>query len=196
MPVAPWRAPLAAALHRNRRLSHARYVQLATVRTDGRPANRTVVFRGFLENSDRLQIVTDARSQKVAQVAQIEGNTWGEACWYFPKTREQFRLSGRLILVNGDRVEIPLQQARRAAWEALSDRGREGFAWPPPGQPRAESDAFEGLQPDPSEPLPQFCLLLLDPDGVDLLQLRSHPHDRRCYQRQEDGTWLTHRVNP
>ncbi|MDY6936070.1 MAG: Npun_F5749 family FMN-dependent PPOX-type flavoprotein [Cyanobacteriota bacterium] len=193
MSVAPWRGDLAGALHRNRRLPYARYLQLATIGADGRPANRTVVFRGFEENSDRLQIITDARSQKVGQITE---NAWGEACWYFPKTREQFRLSGRSILVGADCTEAFLQRARRTAWEKLSDRAREGFAWPQPGQPRAGLEAFEVATPDPSEPLPQFCLLLLDPDRVDLLQLRSHPHDRRLYLRQEDGTWLVREVNP
>jgi pyridoxamine 5'-phosphate oxidase len=47
MTLAPWRSALARALHRNRALVYARYFQLATVRADGRPANRTVVFRGF-----------------------------------------------------------------------------------------------------------------------------------------------------
>ena len=193
MSIAPWRGLLRAALHRNRSLSHARYLQLATVRSDGRPANRTVVFRGFCQHSDRLQFVTDGRSEKVAH---IQGNAWAEACWYFPKTREQFRLSGQLILVSADCDNTQLQQARRTAWEQLSDRAREGFAWPPPGEPRTQIEAFEGLQVDSIEPLPQFCLLLLDADCVDLLQLRSNPHDRRLYERQDDGTWSDRELNP
>ena len=193
MSIAPWRSLLTAALHRNRNLSHARYLQLATVRSDGRPANRTVVFRGFCQHSDRLQFVTDGRSEKVVH---IQRNAWAEACWYFPKTREQFRLSGQLILVSADCDNIQLQQARRTAWEKLSDRAREGFAWPPPGEPRTQIEAFEGLQVDSIEPLPQFCLLLLDAEWVDLLQLRSSPHDRVLYQRQDDGTWSDRELNP
>jgi hypothetical protein len=40
-----WRALLQRSLDKNRSLAYARYLQLATVRPDGRPANRTVVFR-------------------------------------------------------------------------------------------------------------------------------------------------------
>lgn len=43
--TASWKARLQGALAKNRSLANARYVQLATVRPDGRPANRTVVFR-------------------------------------------------------------------------------------------------------------------------------------------------------
>jgi hypothetical protein len=43
--VPQWRTMLQRSLGKNRSLAYARYVQLATVRPDGRPANRTVVFR-------------------------------------------------------------------------------------------------------------------------------------------------------
>jgi hypothetical protein len=102
MTLAPWRSHLAAALHRNRSLRFARYLQLATVRVDGRPANRTVVFRGFLEETNCLKFVTDIRSQKVEE---INLYPWGEICWYFPKTREQFRIAGKLILA-GQNIQI------------------------------------------------------------------------------------------
>ncbi len=91
MTLPPWRSPLARALHRNRSLPYARYLQLATVRANGRPANRTVVFRGFLDGSDQLKFVTDARSEKAEQVSQF---SWGEACWYFPKPASNFGLQG------------------------------------------------------------------------------------------------------
>lgn len=40
-----WREMLQRSLKKNKSLPYSRYVQLATVRPDGRPANRTVVFR-------------------------------------------------------------------------------------------------------------------------------------------------------
>lgn len=43
--VPAWRSQVVRALKKNRHLANAKYVQLATVRQDGRPANRTVVFR-------------------------------------------------------------------------------------------------------------------------------------------------------
>ena len=91
-----WRPCLTLALHRNRRSAQARYAQLATIREDGRPANRTVVFRGFVEETDLLIFTADDRSRKVEQV---ERAPWAEACWYFPDSREQFRLLGRPSVV-------------------------------------------------------------------------------------------------
>jgi hypothetical protein len=43
--TAPWKAMLQKSLALNSSLPQAKYLQLATVRPDGRPANRTVVFR-------------------------------------------------------------------------------------------------------------------------------------------------------
>lgn len=192
MALAPWRSPLARALHRNRSLVYARYLQLATVQTNGRPANRTVVFRGFLADSDRLKFVTDARSQKIDQIA---AGHWGEACWYFPKTREQFRLAGALTVVQPTHPDSELQQARHIAWQELSDAARAQFAWPYPGKPKASSDEFELPPPDKSTALPNFCLLLLEPDHVDHLELKGNPQNRSLYQWDSDR-WSVQEVNP
>ena len=43
--AAPWRDTILKSLKKNSRLAYARYAQLATVREDGRPANRTIVYR-------------------------------------------------------------------------------------------------------------------------------------------------------
>lgn len=192
MALAPWRLPLARALHRNRSLVYARYLQLATVRPDGSPANRTVVFRGFLEETNQLQFVTDARSQKVAN---LDHHPWGEACWYFPHTREQFRLSGLLTLVSETHPDPDLQQARQRSWQALSDAARTQFTWPHPGQPR-NADGFNALLPDPATPLSHFCLLLLQPHQVDHLELRGDPQNRYLYCLNEALEWSMQTINP
>lgn len=193
MSLAPWRSPLSRALHRNRSQPEARFLQLATVKLNGQPANRTVVFRGFRDDPDQLKFVTDARSEKVEQ---IEQNPPGEACWYFVKTREQFRLAGILTLIRAEHPEVELQQARQIAWQELSDAARLQFAWPAPGQPRAEAVAFSPQPPDPIEPLPHFCLLLLEPEQVDHLELRGEPQNRCLYRRDQQRVWSTQNINP
>jgi pyridoxamine 5'-phosphate oxidase len=190
MPLAPWRSPLSRALHRNRSLVYARYLQLATVR-EGKPANRTVVFRGFFDDeTNQLKFVVDARSEKAGQIDQ---NSWAEACWYFPKTREQFRLLGTLTLVR-ENQPVELQKARQTAWQELSESARVQFAWPHPGKPRADGE-FSPSPPDPVNPLPHFCLLLLESTHVDHLELRGEPQNRRQYALI-DGTWTTQEINP
>lgn len=186
-----WRSPFELALKRNPQ-PNARYLQLSTIQVDGRPANRTIVFRGFLENTDQLKFFIDARSQKIAQ---IEHQPWAEACWYFPETREQFRIAGSLALIQADHPDAALQQARQTSWQALSDPTRLQFTWPYPGKPRAEAAAFELPPPNPIEPLPDFCLLLLEPMQVDHLELRGEPQNRWIYCRN-DQTWSTQAINP
>ena len=198
MALAPWRSILAGVLHRNRSLAYARYLQLATVRSDGYPANRTLVFRGFLGETNQLKFITDDRSEKIEQ---IEQQSWGEACWYFPNTREQFRLLGTLMLVQANHPEPELVKARHIQWQELSDAARIQFAWADPRQPRAEASTFNPPLPDAIEPLSNFCLLLLDPVQVDHLELRGEPQNRTIYRRQSDNSddepeWTVQSVNP
>jgi pyridoxamine 5'-phosphate oxidase len=188
--MAPWREPLARALHRNRSLVYSRYIQLATVRGDGRPANRTVVFRGFRQGTDDLQLVSDGRSQKLVQLA---GCAAAEACWYFPKTREQFRLAGQIAVIVSQTADPTLSLARWQMWQQLSEAARQQFTWPDPGQPQLEGADF--CQPSPAEPPDWFCLLLLQIDQVDHLNLRADPQQRSSFQRRADS-WTQVNLNP
>ncbi|GAB4354337.1 MAG: hypothetical protein Fur0042_23310 [Cyanophyceae cyanobacterium] len=204
--LAPWRSPLARALHRNRSLIYARYLQLATVRSDGTPANRTVVFRGFgpdqdpdpgLGGGDRLRFVTDRRSEKIDQIA---ANPAAEACWYFPKTREQFRLAGRLWVWPGADLDPGPGDDRGAKlrsrlWQSLSAAAQLQFAWPSPGGDRQDSEAFNPLPPDAIAPPDTFAVLELEPHRVDWLQLRGDPQDRICFWRDGDR-WHQRPINP
>lgn len=198
--LAPWRAPLARSLHAHRSQPQARYFQLATVASDGKPHNRTVVFRGFSDRSNRLKIVTDARSDKIVQ---LQHQPWGEACWYFAKTREQFRLAGPLQVVTNltapAAAEVPdLLQERIQTWQALSDNARLQFAWPQPKGDRAtDLDAFAPEPPDAEAPPETFALLLLAPQQVDRLALRGNPQNRWLYAlNAASGQWSERAVNP
>ena len=192
--LAPWRSLLSSAIHRNRSKPYSRYFQLATVTSEGYPANRTVVFRGFLDDEQNsLKIITDARSSKVQD---IEHQAIAEVCWYFTKTREQFRITGNLQLITSAETNSELQQARQTTWQHLSDAARSQFAWPAPGRPQADQALFNVNPPDANLPLDNFCLLLLIPDKVDHLQLRGEPQQRCLYILQNNQIWSTHLVNP
>ena len=195
MVLAPWRSPLAKALHLNRSLTFSRYFQLATITLEGKPANRTVVFRGFFKDTNIIQIITDSRSQKIEE---IQHQNWGEICWYFPKTREQFRISGKLNIVKENCEDETLKQARITTWKNLSDSARVQFAWPAPKKARNEDNrAFEGLEVLEKEPVENFDLLLFNPEAVDRLELRGEPQNRWLYALDNDSqTWATEWVNP
>jgi PPOX class probable FMN-dependent enzyme len=192
-PLAPWRSPLARAIHRNRALPYSRYFQLATVDIQGRPANRTVVFRGFIDGRNALKIITDTRTQKYEQIQQ---NPWAAICWYFPKTREQFRLSGALVGVDRHTLQVADESVYRHTWEALSDSARQQFYWPKPGEPRLQEDidlpALETLE----YPADCYALLILTPDSVDHLVLQGYPHQRHHYRCDAAGKWQTTWVMP
>jgi len=198
--LAPWRSPLSRALHRNRALAYARYAQLATVKSDGRPANRTVVFRGFLDQPDGLgwnglKFICDRRSEKVTE---LEAHSWAELCWYFPKTREQFRLAGSVAIALDDTAD--LGPVRQQTWEAISDNAKTSFYWPEPGKTRSPStdwDRFSSL-PDDIKPTPpeDFVLLVMQPESMDHLELRGEPQNRCKYSQDEHQAWHKFEVNP
>ena len=192
--LAPWRSLLASAIHRNCAKPHSRYFQLATVTPEGYPANRTVVFRGFMDDDQNtLKVITDARSAKISD---IEYQPVGEICWYFTKTREQFRITGTLSIITATTAKHQLLKERNITWHNLSDSARSQFAWADPAQPLADQSAFEVDPPDPDSPLENFCLLLFVPNHVDHLQLRGDPQQRCLYRLTETNTWTTQLVNP
>lgn len=188
-PLAPWRDPLARALHRNRSRPYSRYAQLATVTPDGKPANRTVVFRGFGPGTNALMFITDRRSDKIVHLAHCPH---GELCWYFTQSREQFRLSGPLHAVGTSAPEAA-QAVRQQVWQQLSDNARGQFGWPPPQAPRQPS--FEVQPMDRVHPPDTFVLLLLVPQRVDHLELRGEPQSR-CLYHWGAGKWQRQEVNP
>jgi len=193
MPDTLWKPSLVLALYLNRHAPYSRFVQLATVRADGRPANRTVVFRGFLDESPQLTFATNAHSRKVAELGHCP---WAEACWYFPVTHEQFRIGGPITLAGDDARDRASLDARRACWRKLADAVRLTYTWPAPGEPRADRVPFPTEHPDPEEPLPHFCLMILDPQEVAELELNGNPQNRWEYRRDEHGRWSGAEVNP
>ncbi len=191
----PWRSSVARALHRNRSLPYARYVQLATIDRTNRPRNRTVVFRGWREPESQLQFAIDLRSAKAQDLLSSSAN-WAEICWYFPTTREQFRISGELLLVTAESALERDCKARQAAWQQLSMCGRVSFAWAMPGADRStDPAAFDPPAPDVRQPLANFGLLLLAPTEVDHLELRGEPQNRYSYELV-GAEWIVREVNP
>jgi pyridoxamine 5'-phosphate oxidase len=68
-----WRVALEGALDHGRHSPETRYVQVATVRPDSCPANRTLVFRAFLDPGHQLVFTTDLRTAKITYLEPILG---------------------------------------------------------------------------------------------------------------------------
>lgn len=180
------------ALHRHRKDPGSRFVQFATVTPDGDPCNRTVVYRGFIPNTEYLQFVADSRSEKIEQ---LEARPRAAICWYFGKTREQFRIKGDISIATAD-SNTPWQAERDRLWDSLSDTSKLLWYWPQPKGDRVSSEAFIDQVPNSAIHSPDtFVLLVLQPTEVDLLQLRGDPQNRFHYVL-EDDEWRGRAVNP
>ncbi len=75
----------------------------------------------------------------------------------------------------------------------MSAKARSQFTWPTPGELYAETAPSETLTTSPS---PNFCLLLLNPQEVDYLELKGEPHARWLYYLDDTQTWHISRINP
>ncbi|TYI73819.1 hypothetical protein E1A91_D07G156600v1 [Gossypium mustelinum] len=184
--TAPWKQLLLNALESNSHLKHSSYFQLATVGCNGRPSNRTLVFRGFQESSDKFHINTDNRTHKIEELKQ---------CPF-----AEFRISGRVDVIDGSNPDTFELQQREKSWFASSFKSRLQYLGPNPGLPRiSEHQSEEEVRLDPSiGPVAAFCLLVLDPDQVDYLNLKSTERVKFISTLDMNGVknWTSERINP
>ncbi|XP_022147467.1 pyridoxine/pyridoxamine 5'-phosphate oxidase 2 isoform X1 [Momordica charantia] len=194
--AAPWKSLLLTALESNGHIKHSQFLQLATVGANGRPSNRTVVFRGFQEGSDNIQINTDSRSRKVEE---LKNCPFAEICWYFTESWEQFRISGRVEVVDSLYPDAIKLQQREKAWSSIPSKTRMQYLGPNPGLPYLTGQpAKENLQDSSSGPVDSYCLLVFNPDQVDYVNLKSEK--RFLYKASSSSRgeklWSTERINP
>ena len=185
-PLPPWRPLLRAAREREGRAPAARWLQLATLATDGTPRVRTLVFRGWAAAA-QLDLLTDGRSGKCDE---LRHQTAVELCWLLPKARSQFRLRGAVLT-----LPHALQQRELLRhWQQLTPAGRALWAWPPPGAALDRQASFAAEVADDA-PLPaSFALLRMAIDQVELLELVGCPHRRRRWRA--DQQWQAQELNP
>ncbi|RAL54217.1 hypothetical protein DM860_004688 [Cuscuta australis] len=193
----PWKHLLLNSLSSNSHLKHAIYLQLATVGPNGRPSNRTVVFRGFADNSDKIQINTDSRTRKMEELRHCP---FAEICWYFTDSWEQYRINGRVDVIDASNPNPDKLRQRERAWFESSLRSRMQYLGPSPGLPSLNDQSSQEPTLDPSAgPVDAFCLLVLDPEQVDILNLKSN---RRlafaslCSSINGEKTWTSTEINP
>ncbi|XP_058085670.1 pyridoxine/pyridoxamine 5'-phosphate oxidase 2 [Magnolia sinica] len=194
--AAPWKQLLVNALQANAPLKHSSFFQLATIGFNGRPSNRTVVFRGFQEGSDKIQINTDYRSRKIEDIKHCP---FGEICWYFTDSWEQFRINGTIDIIDGSNPDPVKLQQRERAWFASSLKSRLQYLGPSPGLPCISEEPCNEYPLDPSTgPVGAFCLLVLDPEEVDYLNLKSNERLIYTSKRNGDGgqCWMLEKINP
>ena len=182
-----WRQGLTKSLHQTRSMPESRYFQLATVDSDGVPHCRTVVFRGITDDN-QLIVISDTRSEKFEQLGQ---NSHAQACWYFSKTREQYRFSCKATLV----TVLQAPDLVTNQWNKLSDAGKKQFLWGKPGTPRQDSSALQ-VDGDFDHVPSHFCIILFSIENVDYLNLRGNPQHREWHKKDEEGNWVCQSIIP
>ena len=179
-----WLGQLKRAVSKNKRDAHSRYFQLATRGQDDHPRVRTLVFRGFSDVGWSLFSVTDARSDKVSELAL---HSRVELSWYFTQTREQFRLRGEAAVFGADSDP---EGHRQRLWSALSEAARAQFFWPTPGAPLGDTEA-PGFSQTPPE---TFAVIEYTPMEVDHLVLAKT--QTRSLSEYVAGQWRETPINP
>ncbi|MEX0839194.1 MAG: pyridoxamine 5'-phosphate oxidase family protein [Parvibaculum sp.] len=157
-------------------LSPLRKPALATVSANGAPALRTVILRNFDRKARVLELFTDARSTKVAE---LKREPRASMLFYDPRRDLQLRLSGSAVPLTG--------AAAADAWAAAGLPSRRAYlAVAAPGTPSAAPTSglpaeIEGLIPSIDkleEGRVNFALICFGFDEADLVVLSRTGHRR------------------
>ncbi|XP_048227831.1 pyridoxine/pyridoxamine 5'-phosphate oxidase 2 isoform X4 [Ricinus communis] len=152
--------------------------------------------RGFVERSDKIQINTDSRTRKTEELKQC---SFAEICWYFTDSWEQFRINGRVDVIDGSDPDPVKLELREKSWFASSIKSRLQYLGPNPGLPCLTEQHPSELFLDPSSgPVAAFCLLVLDPEQVDYLNLKSSQRTIFTIGQRVNGenSWNSESINP
>lgn len=185
--MAQWRQNLVKSLHQSKSMPESRYFQMATIDAQGFPCNRTVVYRGITEHN-QIEVISDTRSDKFNH---LSNNPISQLCWYFSKTREQYRFTCRASIVTlRDGPDM-----LKSHWAKLSDAGKKQFLWGRPGTPR-NTGAPLNIEGDFNCIPEHFCVILLSVEFVDYLSLRGNPQYREQHHKDAEGNWVCQSVIP
>jgi len=201
-----WRQSIARSLHAQRSKPESKFFQVASISEDNESGelsveNRTVVFRGFVDDSNSFLAITDSRADKCEQWQQ---RPQAQICWYFTKTREQYRITSAVIMIGHQCITAEKTESsntasvRSSVWSSLSEKAKAQFFWPSPKQeinitPQDIGTDEKGI-PD------TFVVLVFNPTLVDYLNLRTEPQTRELhsiqYLNDETSKWSYTSVNP
>jgi len=158
------------------RRAQTRHITLATVTPHGKPQARTVVLRAVDKGMGILDIHTDLRSSKMADLRAAPFaalNVWDAA------THLQMRLKATVTILTGADAA--------ATWAEVPDASRQSYSsLPRPGQPIAQALDY-AKHADPAS----FAVLRLTVQTIDVLHLGPR-HRRARFDRSAGwtGTWL------
>lgn len=161
---------------------------VATIGLDGRPKVRTVVLRDADAASRTIRFHTDARSQKVAELA---ANPHIEAHFYDQPANIQIRLSGVAL------IEATDQPTARQAWSEAKAMSKVCYRLDTgPGSALQAGDGYGYLpyekgETDPGEA--QFRTVAIKMERMDVVELKYDANRRAVFKIVDDeveGRWV------
>ena len=178
----PWLPQISSYSKKESKFPSSRYVQLSTIGIDSTPRVRTVVFRGW-SDSYKMKIFTDKRSLKFKE---IKNNKNVEICWYFLKSRCQFRLRGLASMDFG--------KDYFNSWMNLNDEAKSTWGWPNPGTKYIDDTNSGQIENNNTDFIDNFILLKIEIFYVDKLILSKPKQFRKRWILNKD--WSEERINP
>ena len=175
-----WRQDLKFSRKKESKSLSNKWIQLATASENNEPRIRTVVFRGWYNDTSMI-IYTDRRSEKIEH---LKYNSNGEILWFFLKTKSQYRFKGKISELSNN----------QNYWDTLSEKSKSSWFWGSPGEkfnPKGQP-AYEILS---NLPKPEnFVVLNFEIYSVDLLKLKQPIHKR--YLWEKSNKWEKIEINP
>ena len=148
-----------------------RNVTLATLTATLKPNIRTLVLRGFDTDRRALELHTDSRSRKHAELL---ANPAAALHAWNPATAEQIRVEGSIVMHAGDSIA-------RAAWQKLGSRTRDTYrVTHPPGEP-IPSPTTPAHTLDDDAAFAVFAVLSLNVARVEYLLIAESGHRRAAF---------------
>jgi pyridoxamine 5'-phosphate oxidase len=165
---------------------------LATVDKQGRPSARVVLLKGVDERG--FIFYTNYQSRKGQELAE---NPHAAVVFYWSEQERQVCIAGEVSKVPATESEAYFKSrprgSRLGAWASqqsavIPDRAAIEAAW----------KQLEAQYPGEDVPRPtHWGGYLLSPTRIEFWQGRANRlHDRFCYTRQADKTWLIQRLSP
>ena len=165
---------------------------LATVAPDGKPSTRTILLKGV--DARGFSFFTNYESRKAQELAANP-----HVALTFPWLQLE-----RQVSVEGTVTKLPRKESQ--AYFQVRPRGSRLGAWTSrqseviPGRAFLEERLrqLEAQYPGEDIPLPpNWGGYVVAPERIEFWQGRPNRlHDRLCYSRQSDGTWLLERLSP
>lgn len=103
--MAPWVPLLNQAIALELETSPFVTFSFATIDLDGSPSVRTVINRGYLFNDKKSNILTFTTDIRMNKFQELQRNPKFEACFWFPKSNQQFRIKGNAKLLTLDNLK-------------------------------------------------------------------------------------------